>query len=272
MYKRQSEYSDGPFKGDDVTENAGFTPEPKQVAPPHLGKSSHTSYSKPLPLYHKVYASGSYNDRTTYPPPKNFRPKGKPIYKTSTKPVYSKKPASSTKQYPGHGDLNPYHDYSLRDDFKSSPSDPYLDSVEKPFPESSHASPSTNPTTLEDLYKLPQTDYATVIKKTDKQEQDTSETKKRCTKINKKVNTKDLGHRFRRQQMTCFLCKNPKTGGNYEECSYESEPKAKEYFEGSTESVSYTHLKYLRIIAPDIIKPVSYTHLDVYKRQRIPTA
>lgn len=226
------------YSGDDSTENAGYTTEPKQVsAPPHLGKSSHTSYAKQIPLYHKAYASGSYGDGVTYPPAKNFRHKVKPLHKSSSKTVYSKKTVPSSKKYPGHGDSNPYHDYSLEDDFKPSPSDPYMDAVEKPFSDSSsHDSP--DPTTLDDLYKLPQTDYATVIKKKEKHEQDASETKKKCTKINKKINSKDVGHRFRRQQMTCFVCKDPKTGGNYEECSYQSEPNAKEYFKGSAESFS----------------------------------
>ncbi|XP_023018384.2 uncharacterized protein [Leptinotarsa decemlineata] len=32
-----------------------------------------------------------------------------------------------------------------------------------------------------------------------------------------------------RKGMTCTICKNPETGGNYEQCSYTSEPKEKKY-------------------------------------------
>lgn len=66
---------------------------------------------------------------------------------------------------------------------------------------------------------------------------DNSKGEKKCKKVEKTINSEDVaGGRFRRQAMTCYVCEDPKTGGNYEECSYGSEPTQEAYFVGRSQS------------------------------------
>lgn len=63
--------------------------------------------------------------------------------------------------------------------------------------------------------------------------------KKKCRKVNKQVSEKDIRTgRFKRQNMDCFVCEDPKNGANYEQCSYSSEPNEKSYFIGKAEKYS----------------------------------
>lgn len=60
-----------------------------------------------------------------------------------------------------------------------------------------------------------------------------------CKRVNKHVSEKDIETgRFRRQAMNCFVCEDPKTGANFEQCSYSSEPKSDSYFIGKAQKYS----------------------------------
>ncbi|GLV32066.1 hypothetical protein CBL_11978 [Carabus blaptoides fortunei] len=63
-----------------------------------------------------------------------------------------------------------------------------------------------------------------------------------CQRIEKQLSPDDISHgRFKRQAdaMNCFVCKDPKSGGNYEQCSYTSNPdNDKSYFHGHAEKYS----------------------------------
>lgn len=62
-----------------------------------------------------------------------------------------------------------------------------------------------------------------------------------CRKVEKQLSKEDLTHgRFRRgaDEMTCFVCDNPK-GGSYEQCSYTSDPNNNsDYFTGHASKYS----------------------------------
>ncbi|XP_049812527.1 uncharacterized protein LOC126259396 [Schistocerca nitens] len=80
---------------------------------------------------------------------------------------------------------------------------------------------------------------------------------KKCKRVEKKVTADDVASgRFRRQAMTCFVCEDPATGGNYEECSYGAEPKQEAYFVGSSRSFkakpTETSLRYRRDLDPEL--------------------
>uniref|UniRef100_A0A1Y1KED6 Uncharacterized protein n=1 Tax=Photinus pyralis TaxID=7054 RepID=A0A1Y1KED6_PHOPY len=51
-----------------------------------------------------------------------------------------------------------------------------------------------------------------------------------CVKVNKKIPTE----KFSKTPMTCYVCKDPKTGAQSEHCSYEQQPKA--YYTSSSQS------------------------------------
>jgi len=53
-----------------------------------------------------------------------------------------------------------------------------------------------------------------------------------------------------KKSQTCYTCRNPKTGGSYEQCSYEEAPEGKKYFYGGSTSSSSTEEK----------KPVKYRY------------
>lgn len=73
-----------------------------------------------------------------------------------------------------------------------------------------------------------------------------------CKKVNKLVSTDDIKDgRFKRQAMDCFVCEDPKTGANYEQCSYSTEPESESYFVGKAEKYSKP------------VNPISYR----YKRE-----
>jgi len=70
--------------------------------------------------------------------------------------------------------------------------------------------------------------------------------KKNCKKIVKRVG------KGKEDSMECFVCENPKTGSNYEECSYGSESKPKGYYhqtsskyEEPTVSSTYRYKRYI---------------------------
>lgn len=63
---------------------------------------------------------------------------------------------------------------------------------------------------------------------------------------------------------TCYICKNPKTGGSYEQCAYQNEPTSKKYFYGGSTSSGTqknpkpTTYRYKRSL--DFFKPSSYEY------------
>lgn len=226
-----------------------YTPEPKNVRPV---KNKHHQGNPNKPS-HKVHHAGSYNNKQVHSPPhgiSNAGPKASysnPRLKAAYRPDHSprqfipqnSKPPQAYNTYSDpenspHGQYNPYND------FRPSPSDPYLDSAPRPHQESP-SNPRPSPGPSEGLFPLPQTDYASVIPRNTKPQNSDQNVpnKKVCTKVQKKINPDDIGtSRFRRQEMTCYVCNEPNTGRKYEECSYESTPNGKAYYKGNVESYS----------------------------------
>lgn len=76
---------------------------------------------------------------------------------------------------------------------------------------------------------------------------------KNCKKIDKQVTGRDFKTgRVKRQSMNCFICKDPKTGVSFEECSYATNIAPQNYFAAATNSYSsskndpdtYRHKRY----------------------------
>lgn len=59
--------------------------------------------------------------------------------------------------------------------------------------------------------------------------------RKRCVKKRKEMSMDDLDDEPGRQ-MACLVCENLDTGGTYETCSYESDPKKNSYYQGNAAS------------------------------------
>lgn len=59
--------------------------------------------------------------------------------------------------------------------------------------------------------------------------------RKRCVKKRKEMSMDDLDDEPSRQ-MACLVCENLDTGGTYETCSYESDPKKNSYYQGNAAS------------------------------------
>lgn len=138
--------------------------------------------------------------------------------------------------------MTPYQKYSFQpvSNLKSasfenikSTSLPFYGAATKPVP---YALPSSTP------YKhIPTTvpSYSEYTQASDIKSQRSQG--KNCKKVEKQLSPHDLSHgRFRRdaQEMNCFICQDPKTGGSYEQCSYTSDPNDSEYFTGHASKYS----------------------------------
>lgn len=148
---------------------------------------------------------------------------------------YSPKYYASNKYTKIQPALSPYQKYSFQpignlksasfENIQSLPStaEPYFKPSDAPFAISSTAASI----------------YAEYPQPTDLKFQRASG--KNCKKIDKQLSPEDISHgRFRRSadKMNCFVCEDPKTGDNYEQCSYTSDPDDGEYFSGHASKYS----------------------------------
>lgn len=92
----------------------------------------------------------------------------------------------------------------------------------------------------EDFHYVPENYEADELEKSfsEQQSEELKKNPENCQKIEK-------------SGMTCTVCKNAKTGGNYEQCSYTSEPKEKKY--------AYVTEKKYDSEEPEETKPVAQT-------------
>lgn len=210
-------------------DNGGKSP-PRQRPPPV--KVLYPKYpSKNIPSK-PIYESSSHVPHKPRPHAPPYQPSypgsnqySTPYNSAQTKnfPVSSGPRSAYTNPHPRNGPV----------EFRPSPRDPYI------IPSNRRSEyPQNRPQAYDGPYPLPQTEFAAVIPRKPKQPvASASENKKSCKKINKKIDPNDFA-RFKREQMTCYVCTNKEKGNTYEECSYESEPKANSYYKGSAEAYS----------------------------------
>lgn len=75
---------------------------------------------------------------------------------------------------------------------------------------------------------------------------------KNCKKIDKKIQSKDIKTgRYKRQTMNCFICQDPDTKSNFEQCTYTTDSAPKSYYASATNtykavvpSEPYRHKRY----------------------------
>lgn len=193
----------------------------------------------PKKVYYPTYPSDDSDP--DYKPSPTSKHKPRP-YSSPKKPVYPRPnqyppsySSAQTKNFPisqqSISGYNPVENGPVI--FKPSPRDPYLTT-----PNVGIGSGPYRPQVRDGPYPLPQTKFATVIPRSPAQPiASASEIKKSCKKVEKKIDPENFA-RFKREQMTCYVCTNKEKGNTYEECSYESEPKGNSYFKGSAEAYS----------------------------------
>lgn len=61
------------------------------------------------------------------------------------------------------------------------------------------------------------------------------EDNKNCKKIDKQIQSKDVKTgRYKRQSMNCFICQDPETKSNFEQCTYTTDSTPKSYYTSAT--------------------------------------
>lgn len=158
--------------------------------------------------------------KLTYAPSK-YAP-GKIAYSSQVK-NFSPQPFASNKQSNIQPTLTPYQKYSFQPvaNLKSA-SFENVQSTPLPY-KAPYVAPSKIPEYAQPTNSQPQ------------------KLKGNCRKVEKQLSKEDLSHgRFRRgaDEMACFVCDDPKTGGSYEQCSYTSDPNNAEYFTGHASKYS----------------------------------
>lgn len=64
---------------------------------------------------------------------------------------------------------------------------------------------------------------------------------KNCKKVGKQIKSKDVETgRFKRQSMNCFICEDPNTKANFEQCTYTTDSAPKNYYASASNSFKAT--------------------------------
>ncbi|KAG8287389.1 hypothetical protein J6590_039005 [Homalodisca vitripennis] len=192
--------------------------------------STNSKYSDNLPK------RTNYN----YQPQQNYYKLPSSSYYHPSSPLYTKTHEASDIYPKNHAvssqTVNAYPVQPIN--FKPSPRDNYRDSYEDNTSRGRSKNVRSKYSGSDGLYSQPQTEIATVINPKKKILAKTSNGKTQsCKKIRKKMDSKDFS-RFKRQKMTCYICRDKEGGNTYEECSYESQPKSKSFNKESTVTFS----------------------------------
>ncbi|XP_068085157.1 uncharacterized protein [Anabrus simplex] len=168
--------------------------------------------------------------------------------KTSSYRAAPSDPHSGKSSYPGTGPVTFNGKYATKQVAASAPkiSPEYFALSGNQGSSQYTRTPAVAPVPTKDVYRtqyrpLPSEEDARVAspQQSDDKESANGPKGKKCKKVEKNISADDIVKgRFKRQAMTCYVCEDPKTGGNYEECSYTTEPKSKKYFVGHATSYS----------------------------------
>ncbi|XP_044729663.1 uncharacterized protein LOC123293014 [Chrysoperla carnea] len=186
-----------------------YDPESEDYSSDYVSPTISTDYNAP---YSSSTFSSDYNDPTE-------------LIRTTVEPHYGKSSYPTPASLETLGAKNPYYPTKPNKYISNTPYQKYSFQPSNKFDVLSGTALPSN---------LPYTKFPAPTLSANREDTEIV-TRKKCRKIEKPLPTKEYGgqsSRFRRQAMTCFVCKDAKSGETYEQCSYTSEPNQKEYFVG----------------------------------------
>lgn len=194
----------------DLTEKPPKQRAPKKYKKPESAESGESAEYKEDVSYAYPSAESYYQPSAATPTGKvadyNTGKSSSTVSQNSYTPGYYTKLAQASE--PSTDTLSPYDKFS----FQPASSD-YISAV-APFNKPSSGSESNQPT--ENVEKA-------------------LAENKNCKKIDKQIQSKDVKTgRFKRQSMNCFICQDPETKSNFEQCTYTTDSAPKSYYTSAT--------------------------------------